>query len=1280
MSDTKWNQRDFVLDQVKRDGKYFYYASESLKDDENIVFQAYKISTRSFKFASSRIKSNRNFILKALKVDAECVGYAGKSILNDLEIMKEVIKQNDWLIEEAGEKIKSSFEIAEMICVDDFSNIIHFSKKIQRNTRFIIDLINKQPYKPSGFIASLPNLEFTNRELLLTFLKKFNYNGEEESVLKNIAGHELTDDEEVAKAAVISNPYEYLYLSDRLKSNREIATSAVFKNLKIYSFLPNELKEDKDIIKKILGQDGRFYRELPSKFKDDFELALIAAKSWNYLLEFDDLKPEFKTREEMMLLRVKIGDIKFQRLRKDLKQKKEFFIAGIYQLANEKYHSSYDLKEIFDSAHSGFSSDRSLMIEACKVLNLCYKFIDTSLKKDAEIINVLFEKDVEAFEYINKEFRSSKDLLLKILVNTKNVENKFEDKNFHENFEKHIPLDVFDDEKLVYQLLSYKKSELLRVLPKSYKSDLTFINNANQVLEKREPTKNPWRTEYHYDKASLYRFASDDIKGIKSVAKAILNNSNSDADEIMGMAPKHIRSDKEIVDLALENHVRAFQHIDLVFRGNEEYIKKVLDQEIEMLEFVDKKIKYNHDFIMSLLESKKLNYRLFDRIYGNHFKNDESFVIKMAEIEPIIILKYDVTASKPFSLIETFGLELSKSIIELKKYWLNEKLLLKYRLMHEVFKNLTFEAIDTSNWENDIEALRYFLLNVQENPKLAIPLKKSIFEWAIDNKKNEIITTFIERKLLSENIITQYAESLAELNQPTINSRLLESKTVVDKLSYSFNEKDRKKILNDLTEKGKLTKKFKDLVEKHYLNDYDIVYELVGLDSTIYPKIDETLKADFNTAKRAIDTNPLNYKEAPDSIKSIKEISLSVIEQQPSLYYDMPDDQKSDQEIALLALIQDINMFSYEYSKSFHKYYSHRRMPEFFPKSLLQDKEFAKKAIKVYPHYFFHIDHDLQKDEEIIMEAIKCDGTIITKLEKSHLSSKKLVLEAIKNSPPIYKSLNTELKKDKDVILAAIQASPKTIDFIPKTLDADEAFYDDLVSEMIKQKTDISKLKNAKNDLNIVKAILRSDKYYFKLDFDNAILNHPEVKAMMNQDFITTKDYGKIKLTSLWNKITERLDLSGFSVDIKFPNNRKYYYNSSFYLLPGDYVTVTGKMTDTGVVQSISLGITSGDHVQRVSKIIYSKAKLNYTVNMFISYLRKDKLMLLEMLANMDYIDSPYSNNTKQILADLNYDLDFWKAAVNGTPLQKEYLKKIIQKYPWFFDIQFEHKSLISDL
>lgn len=1280
MSDTKWNQKDFVLDQVKRDGKYFYYASESLKDDENIVFQAYKISTQSFEFASSRIKSNRNFILKALKVDAECVGYAGKSILNDLEIMKEVIKQNDWLIEEAGEKIKSSFEIAEMICVDDFSNIIHFSKKIQRNTRFIIDLINKQPYKPSGFIASLPNLEFTNRELLLTFLKNFNYNGEEESVLKNIAGNELTDDEEVAKAAVISNPYEYLYLSDRLKSNREIATSAVFKNLKIYSFLPNELKEDKDIIKKILGQDGRFYRELPSKFKDDFELALIAANSWNYLLEFDDLKPEFKTREEMMLLRVKIGDIKFQRLRKDLKQKKEFFIAGIYQLANEKYHSYNVLEEIFESAPSGFSSDKSLMIEACKVLNLCYKFIDKSLKKDAEIINVLFEKDVEAFEYINKEFRSSKDLLLKILDTAKNVENKFEDENFHENFEKHIPLDVFDDDKLVYQLLSYKKSELLRVLPKSYKSDLTFINNANQVLEKREPTKNPWRTEYHYDKASLYRFASDDIKGIKSVAKAILNNSNSDADEIMGMAPKHIRSDKEIVDLALENHVRAFQHIDLVFRGNEEYIKKVLDQEIEMLEFVDKKIKYNHDFIMSLLESKKLNYRLFDRIYGNHFKNDESFVIKMAEIEPLIILKYDVTASKPFSLIETFGLELSKSIIELKKYWLNEKLLLKYRLMHEVFKNLTFEDIDVSNWEKDFEALKYFLLNVQDNPKLAIPLKKSIFEWAIENKKNEIITTFIERKLLSENIITQYAESLAEINQPTINSRLLESKTVVDKLSYSFNEKDRNKILNDLIEKGKLTKKFKDLVEKHYLNDYDIVYELVGLDSTIYPKIDETLKADFNIAKRAIDTNPMNYKEAPDSIKGIKEISLSVIEQQPSLYYDMPDDQKSDQEIALLALIQDINMFSYEYSKSFHKYYSHRRMPEFFPKSLLQDKEFAKKAIKVYPHYFFHIDHDLQKDEEIIMEAIKCDGTIITKLEKIHLSSKKLVLEAIKNSPPTYKSLNTELKKDKDVILAAIQASPKTIDFIPKTLDADEAFYDDLVSEMIKQKTDISKLKNAKNDLNIVKAILRSDKYYFKLDFDNAILNHPEVKAMMNQDFITTKDYGKIKLTSLWNKITERLDLSGFSVDIKFPNNRKYYYNSSFYLLPGDYVTVTGKMTDTGVVQSISLGITSGDHVQRVSKIIYSKAKLNYTVNMFISYLRKDKLMLLEMLANMDYIDSPYSNNTKQILADLNYDLDFWKAAVNGTPLQKEYLKKIIQKYPWFFDIQFEHKSLISDL
>ena len=39
-----WNNKKFVLDHIKRDPKYLQYASEDLKNDKEIIFEAVKFN------------------------------------------------------------------------------------------------------------------------------------------------------------------------------------------------------------------------------------------------------------------------------------------------------------------------------------------------------------------------------------------------------------------------------------------------------------------------------------------------------------------------------------------------------------------------------------------------------------------------------------------------------------------------------------------------------------------------------------------------------------------------------------------------------------------------------------------------------------------------------------------------------------------------------------------------------------------------------------------------------------------------------------------------------------------------------------------------------------------------------------------------------------------------------------------------------------------------------------------------------------------------------------
>ena len=86
----KWDNKDFVLEQVGYNGHALEYASEELKNDKEVV-------------------------LVAVKQEGIALEYASKELRNDKELILEAIKQNPQIIK--FDFIKQTPEIVSLICL-----------------------------------------------------------------------------------------------------------------------------------------------------------------------------------------------------------------------------------------------------------------------------------------------------------------------------------------------------------------------------------------------------------------------------------------------------------------------------------------------------------------------------------------------------------------------------------------------------------------------------------------------------------------------------------------------------------------------------------------------------------------------------------------------------------------------------------------------------------------------------------------------------------------------------------------------------------------------------------------------------------------------------------------------------------------------------------------------------------------------------------------------------------------------------------------------------------
>ena len=152
------DSRAFILEAVKKDGRWIEQASETFKSDIEIVSTALSKSGSALEYVSAEMKKNKQVVLLALEKDGLALEYADSSIKSDKEVVLIALEQDGLALEYADSSMKSDKEVVKKAISKDINAISFADNQLLEDFKFIeelIQFIELENYKE--FFFNLPS-------------------------------------------------------------------------------------------------------------------------------------------------------------------------------------------------------------------------------------------------------------------------------------------------------------------------------------------------------------------------------------------------------------------------------------------------------------------------------------------------------------------------------------------------------------------------------------------------------------------------------------------------------------------------------------------------------------------------------------------------------------------------------------------------------------------------------------------------------------------------------------------------------------------------------------------------------------------------------------------------------------------------------------------------------------------------------------------------------------------------------------------------------------------
>ena len=137
MSKEDWNTEDFVLDQVKKNGKALYYASRRLKNTKHIVLAAIQQTEGAIPYVSYHLLDDKEVIQFIVQNYVKWFNLASIRLKSDKDLVLRAVRQKGYTLLHASAELKDDRDVVRTAVLQWPDSIMYASDRLKRDTEIL---------------------------------------------------------------------------------------------------------------------------------------------------------------------------------------------------------------------------------------------------------------------------------------------------------------------------------------------------------------------------------------------------------------------------------------------------------------------------------------------------------------------------------------------------------------------------------------------------------------------------------------------------------------------------------------------------------------------------------------------------------------------------------------------------------------------------------------------------------------------------------------------------------------------------------------------------------------------------------------------------------------------------------------------------------------------------------------------------------------------------------------------------------------------------------------
>ena len=292
------NNKQIILNSVRRNGNNLSLASTKLKNDYNVVLEAIKNNGLAINYASKKLKDNFDLGILAINNNPDSYYYLSENLKNNEDIIKtlivkepskilefdylsnynklikKAIKENGMLLKYLSTKNRDNEKIVLLASKNNINSLEYASVRLKNDQNFIINTALKLKSDKVIYFAS-SSLRH-NKQFNINLIEKIGFN-------LYLMFDEFKDDIDVVEAAVKNDIRNFEHASKRLKENELIVLDLTKKYGPVLRYASSKLLNNSSFMMKAIKLYNGSIKYIGKQLKcdDSFIDEVIKINNWN---------------------------------------------------------------------------------------------------------------------------------------------------------------------------------------------------------------------------------------------------------------------------------------------------------------------------------------------------------------------------------------------------------------------------------------------------------------------------------------------------------------------------------------------------------------------------------------------------------------------------------------------------------------------------------------------------------------------------------------------------------------------------------------------------------------------------------------------------------------------------------------------------------------------------------------------------------------------------------------------------------------------------------------